>query len=155
MVMKESAHSLSSEERVMIDRVMDLQNLKVLHVAIPLAKAVSVSIDTPLGEVLDQCRRHGYSRMPVWQVAGNARRIVGLLSMKSFLYTAETSLDQTAGAYVTQAHYLSDDLRLETALRQLQRHGQRMAIVLGPDKRETGIISMQDILRAIFGEVSL
>ena len=139
----------------MIDRVMDLQNLKVHHVAIPLAKAVSVSVDTPMSEVLDLCRRHGYSRMPVWQPAANSRRIVGLINVRSFLHSATPDPGPTAGAYVTQAHYLSDDLRLETALRQLQRNGQRMAIVLGPDKRETGIVSMQDILRAIFGDVSL
>jgi len=37
----------------------------------------------------------------------------------------------------------------------LQKSGQRLAVVLGRDRREIGILSLQDVLRAIFGEVSL
>jgi CBS domain containing-hemolysin-like protein len=37
----------------------------------------------------------------------------------------------------------------------LQRSGQRLAIVLGRDRREIGILSLQDVLKFIFGEVSL
>jgi CBS domain containing-hemolysin-like protein len=51
--------------------------------------------------------------------------------------------------------FLAEDLRLEQALRQMQRSGQRLAIVLGPDRRETGIIALHDTLRVIFGEMSL
>jgi len=37
----------------------------------------------------------------------------------------------------------------------MQRSGQRLGIVLGADKREIGIVSLQDILKVIFGEVRL
>jgi CBS domain containing-hemolysin-like protein len=40
-------------------------------------------------------------------------------------------------------------------LQRLQRSGQRLAIVLGRDRRETGIVSMEDILRVVFGDVRL
>lgn len=155
LVMQESAQSLTSEEQAMINRVMDLQNLKVRHVATPLSRTVCVSSDTPLPQILELCRAHGHSRMPVWESQGPNRRIVGLLSMRSILYQADLPADRTAGRFVTQALFLSEDMRLEIALRHLQRNGQRMAIVLGPDRKETGMISMQDILQAIFGEVSL
>ena len=46
-------------------------------------------------------------------------------------------------------------MRLEEALQRMQRSGHRLAIVLGPDDREVGIISLQDILKMIFGDVSL
>ena len=57
--------------------------------------------------------------------------------------------------HVKSALYLEEDLRLETALRRMQRGGQRLAIVLARDRREIGILSLQDVLRVIFGEVSL
>ena len=38
---------------------------------------------------------------------------------------------------------------------RMQKSGQRLAIVLGRDRRELGIISLQDVLKVIFGEVSL
>ena len=53
------------------------------------------------------------------------------------------------------ALFLDEDLRLEVALRRMQRSGQRLAVVLGRDRREIGIMSLQDILKVIFGEVSL
>jgi CBS domain containing-hemolysin-like protein len=40
-------------------------------------------------------------------------------------------------------------------MRRMQRSGQRLAIVLGRDQRETGLVSLGDILQTIFGEVSL
>jgi CBS domain containing-hemolysin-like protein len=41
------------------------------------------------------------------------------------------------------------------ALRRMQRSGQRLAVVLGRDRREIGIVTLQDILKLVFGEVNL
>jgi len=63
-----------------------------------------------------------------------------------------TSLDPTApaGKFIQPAIYLEEDLRLELALRRFQRSGQRLAIVLSRDRREIGILSLQDILKVLF-----
>jgi CBS domain containing-hemolysin-like protein len=53
------------------------------------------------------------------------------------------------------ALYLEEEARLENVLRRMQRTGQRLAIVLSQDQRELGIVSLQDVLKAIFGEVRL
>ena len=57
------------------------------------------------------------------------------------------------GEYV--AATLAGVMRLEEALRRMQRSGRRLAIVLDSDQREIGIISLEDILNMIFGEVKL
>jgi CBS domain containing-hemolysin-like protein len=46
-------------------------------------------------------------------------------------------------------------MRVEVALRRMQRSGQRLAIVLGREGREIGTLELQDVLESIFGEVSL
>jgi CBS domain containing-hemolysin-like protein len=46
-------------------------------------------------------------------------------------------------------------VRLEIALRRMQRAGQRMAIVLAHDGSEVGIVTLEDILKLMFGEVKL
>ena len=53
------------------------------------------------------------------------------------------------------ALFLDEDLRLEVALRRMQRSGQRLAIVLAATGARVGIVSLQDVLKVIFGEVSL
>jgi len=57
--------------------------------------------------------------------------------------------------HIKPALYLEEDLRLEIALRRMQRGGQRLAIVLGREGREIGLLSLQDVLKMIFGEVRL
>ena len=101
------------------------------------------------------CHERNLTRLPVWQEEGNRRRIVGVVSLKTLLYRSDLDVKRTAADYVKPALYLSEEMRLEEALRRMQRSGQRLGIVLGRDQREVGIVSLQDILKFIFGEVSL
>jgi CBS domain containing-hemolysin-like protein len=153
-MMLESAAILSSEEQAMINRVLDLQSLTVRTLARPLDGVPTVTARTPMGEVLQLCRDQGVTRVPVWQIEGDSRKIVGLIALRSVIYHADLDPGRTAGEYVRPALYLEDHLRLETALQRMRRGGQRMAIVLGQDRREQGVVSLQDIIRFIFGELS-
>jgi magnesium and cobalt exporter, CNNM family len=155
ILMQESAQSLTSEERVMINRVMDLQNIKVDDIAIPLSKTVTATAETPALQALELIRRHGFSRLPVWDEEGPKGRLVGLATVKALLYEREIVPSEPTGPFVRPALRLAHGMRLDEALRQMQRQGHRLAIVIGSDGRETGIISLQDILRAVFGDVSL
>jgi putative hemolysin len=154
-VMQESAQNLSSEEKTMINRVLDLQKLTVSHIAVPLSNTVSVTTATPMEDVLNICRERNLTRLPVVRREQGKERIVGVISLKKLLYSEVLDLTKSAGDYVNPALYLQDDLRLEDALRRMQRSGRRLAVVLNHDQREIGILSLQDILKTIFGEVSL
>ena len=155
LVMQESAQGLTSEERTMINRVLDLQSLTVRQAMKPLTEAVTVTALTSIGEALAVCRERHFTRLPVWEKREGQPRIIGLLTFNTLLYQPELDKSKPAADYVKPALYLDEDLRLEIALRRMQRGGQRLAIVLGRERREIGIISLQDVLRVIFGEVSL
>ena len=139
----------------MINRVLDLQHLTVGQIATPLEKAVTATTRTPMAEVLRLCRERNLTRLPVWQDEGNRHRIVGVVSLKTLLYQIDLESQRTAGDYVKPALYLTEEMRLEEALRRMQRSGQRLGIVLGRDQRELGLVSLHDILKFIFGELSL
>jgi CBS domain containing-hemolysin-like protein len=155
LVMQETAQGLSNEERSMINRVLDFQNLAVRHVTIPLDKVTKVDAAAPMSDVLRLCQERGLTRMPVQQNDGGRQRILGLVSLKTALYQPGLDPAKTASDYVKPALFVPENLPLEEALRRMQRGGQRLAIVLGRDRREVGIVSLQDILKALFGEVSL
>jgi putative hemolysin len=155
LVMQESAQALTSEERTMINRVLDLQTLTVRQVMKPLEKAVAIAAQTPVSSALALCREQHLTRLPVWETRDGQKRIVGVLGLNSLLYQGEPDGGRPVGAYVSPALFLDEDLRLEVALRRLQRSGQRLAVVLGRERREIGIVSLQDVLKVIFGEVSL
>ena len=155
IVMQESAQGLTGEERAMINRVLDLQNLSVQRVTIPLALTATVSAETPVCEVAELGRAKGFSRFPVWRKEAGHRRIAGLVNLRSLLYEGLRDEHRPVGEFLKPALYLEEEMRLEVALRQMQRSGHRLAIVLGRDRREIGIVCLQDILQVIFGEVRL
>jgi len=155
LVMQESSQALTSEERALINRVLDLQSLTVRQVVTPLAQAATVTAQTPLREALALCRERKVSRLPVWDTRDRQQRIIGLLSLNAVLFEADLNVDRPVAEYVRPGLYIEEDLRLEVALRRMQRSGQRLAIVLDRERRESGVLSLQDVLKVIFGEVSL
>jgi CBS domain containing-hemolysin-like protein len=155
LVMQESAQAFTSEERLMINRVLDLEALTVRQAMKPLAQAVTVATGTPLREAFKLCRERNLARLPVREEREGKPRIVGLLPCNTLLYEAGLDAARPAGDFVRPALYLEEDLRLEVALRRMQRSGQRLGIVLGRDRRESGIITLYDVLKVMFGDVEL
>ena len=152
---QESEQVFSSEERAMINRVLDLENLTVRRIAKPLAEAVTIDGAATLEEALKMFRESGLTRVPVWQTRSGAQRIVGLLSAESVMFAPELDPARKVSEMIGPALFLDEDLRLDVALERLQRGGQRLAVVLGRDGQESGILSLSDILKTIFGEVRL
>ncbi|MFO1512425.1 MAG: hypothetical protein U1F83_05845 [Verrucomicrobiota bacterium] len=93
--------------------------------------------------------------MPVWQQRGGARRIAGLVSAESLMFAAAPEPTRKVAEVIVPALFLEEDLRLVVALERLQRGGQGLAVVLGSDGAEVGVVSLGDILKTIFGEVKL
>jgi len=153
--MKESSQGLSSEERVMISRVLDLQRLTVQRVALPMQKVVSAPAHAPVAELLALCRERGYSRIPLWQEGKEGRRTVGLFSLMPWLYEGARGGERKAEECMEKALFLDGGMRMDEALRRMQRAGERLAIVRAADQTELGVVSLEDILKFMFGEVSL
>ena len=154
-IMQESGGTLSTEERAMINRVLDLQSLTVRHITQPISTTATATMQTPIGEVLAMSRDRHITRLPVWETRDGRRRIAGIISMITILYIADLDPHRPVADFVRPALYVEEDSRLETALQRMQRSGQRLAVVLGRDQREIGIITLSDILKLIFGEVTL
>jgi len=155
VVMQESSQTFTSDERAMINRVLDLQNYTVGQIAVPVEQLVAVDKDTPVGDVLKLAREKNISRLPVWEIREGRRRIAGLLPVTALLFNSALDLQQPASLHLTPALFMDEDMRLEIALRRMQRAGQRLAIVLTRDGSEAGIVTLEDILKLMFGEVKL
>jgi len=154
-VMQESAQSLTSDERAMINRVLDLQNFTVRQIATPLAQAVTVEAQTPLDEAFRLARERRLWRLPVREIRDGAPRIAGLLALGPLLFRDDLDLQKPAAAHMTPALFVNENMRLEVALRLMQRAGHRLAIVLARDGAEMGVVSLEDILKVMFGEMKL
>jgi CBS domain containing-hemolysin-like protein len=154
-MMQESAQALTTGERAMINRVLDLQTVTVRQIAMPLDQVVTVDTRTPIGEALALARERKLWRLPVLETRTGQRRIAGLLILGPLLFRDDLDLQKPAAAHMTPALFLDEDTRLEVAFRRMQRAGERLAIVLGRDRHESGVVTLEDILKVIFGEVKL
>lgn len=150
VVMQESGKTLSREERGMINRVLDLQSLTTSAITTPWDKTVTFPSETTVGEALARAGEIAFTRVPVWRPEGGRRRIAGLLDLSSLLYAETVDPRRRVGDLLLPALFLDDSTRLEVALRQMQRTGQRLAVVLGRNGDEVGIVTLDDILQVIF-----
>jgi magnesium and cobalt exporter, CNNM family len=154
-VMQESSQALTSDERVMINRILDLQNFTVRQITKPLTQTVALEMQTRVGEAFQQAREKQFFRLPVWETRDGKRRIAGLLMAGPLLFRNDLDLQKPVSAYMTPALFLDEGMRLENALRRMQRGAQRLAVILGRDGKEIGVVTLEDILKVMFGEVKL
>jgi CBS domain containing-hemolysin-like protein len=155
LLMQESGQAFTSEERAMINRVLDLQSLTVRQAMKPFAQDSRVTMEMPVSEVLAIVRQTQAVRLPLWEKRENRERIAGLVNVNALLFDSNLDANRRVGSYLQPALFVDEDMRVEVALRRMQRSGQRLAVVLGRDGRELGTLGLQDVLEVIFGEVSL
>jgi putative hemolysin len=154
-VMRESGQALTDDEHAMVNRILDLQNYSVGQIARPLTETVTVEAATPLREAIALAREKNLSRLPVWEVRDGQRRVAGLVDVGPLLYRESLDVEKPASAFMIPAVFVNEGIRLEVALRLMQRAGQRMAIVLSRERTEIGIVAVKDILKVMFGEMKL
>ena len=151
-LMEDSDDGLSDGERTMISQVLRLSERTLAQVAIPLNLSVTASADSPISSVIALCRDNRIARVPIWKFGGGQRKVVGIVTLKTSLYKEDFDSDKPASEYLQPALFLPADLKVEAALKRMQRSGQWLAIVTSESQKEAGIVSLQDILNVVFSD---
>lgn len=153
LVMRDSGANLGSAERSMIERVLDLQKTLVGDIMVPMPEAVTVTRETPLSDLFNLCKEKDIDRLPVREPSTG--RILGLVTLQNTLYHEAADPVRAVGDFVQPAVFMDDSLHLDVALQRMRQSGHRMAIVLGADRREVGLLTLEDLLRFMFGDLRL
>ena len=153
--MTASGQGLTDDERVMIDRVLDLQKIPVRELAVSFDELPEINTETSVSELVSNQAIGAYTRLPVWNLQGGRRRIAGVLNLRRLIFLPESEWERPAGHFIESALYQDEDVRLQKLLQTMQRSGQRVVIILDKQKRELGMVSLPDILKVVFGEVKV
>lgn len=141
---KKRGARITAIERMMIKRVLDLQNHSAADIMTPLAKITKVSENTPLQECYKLVRKCGHVRLPVFSTSG--KKCAGILHVLDVLSFAPDPALTCAGSYVQPPFFVSNDLRADDLLPLMRRNRQPMAFVRNKEAEVIGIVTEANIL---------
>ena len=151
--MTASGQGLTNDERVMIDRVLDLQKIPVRELAVSFEELPEISTEDSVSDLISNQSIGAYTRLPVWEQQKGKRRIAGVLNLRRLIFLPELEWKRPAGDFIESTLYQDEDVRLQKLLQTMQRSGQRVVVILDKQKRELGIVTLPDILKVVFGEI--
>jgi putative hemolysin len=147
-----SSESIMAEERKeMLHNVFEIGDTQVREIMIPRTEVTAVDIDDPMPEILAVFRKSSYSRIPVYR--GSFDNVVGILYVKDLLPHMQRPGDINLEVLLRPVHFIPDTARLEPVLRQMQSMHVHLAIVVDEFGGIEGIITLEDLLEEIVGEI--
>ncbi|MGH9754138.1 MAG: hemolysin family protein, partial [Blastocatellia bacterium] len=152
-VSRKSGH-LEEEEQKLINRVFDFSDAEVREAMIPRFNVAALPVTAMLEEAKQAFRAHGYSRLPVYR--DNLDEIVGVLvrrDLEPYLEgrpEADFKLEELAHPPL----FIPITSRLGTALKQMQAARSHLAFVIDEHGGLEGIVTLEDLLEEIVGEIS-
>jgi CBS domain containing-hemolysin-like protein len=144
--------SLHREKYKMLSKVFDFSDVLVRAVMTPKEKIVSVDVDAKIDDILSKALESGYSRLPVYK--GSTEHIIGMINMKDLL-----SLSTSNGLIVMQdiiypPVFIDSSKKVAELLKDFQKGHTHIAIVTGPGGSLEGLITLEDLLEEIVGEIN-
>ncbi|HLJ67765.1 MAG TPA: hemolysin family protein [Chloroflexota bacterium] len=151
-VSERSEGGLTEEEAERIEGILDLDKVVVDQVMRPRVDIVAVPADMPVMEALDVILREGHSRIPVYDESID--NIIGILYDKDLLkYVRENATDVSLRDIAREAIFVPESKRADDLLREFQRRKVHLAIVFDEYGGTAGLVTIEDILEEIVGEI--
>ena len=146
-----SANGMPEEKREMLEKVFEIGLTRVREVMIHRGEVTAVDIKDPIPDILTVINQTHYSRIPVYRQ--NFDNPLGILHVKDLLQHVRENRAINLQALLRPAHFVPDSARLDVVLRQLQSMHLHMAIVVDEFGGVAGIVTLEDLLEEIVGEI--
>ena len=141
------------EEREMIHGVFELEDTLVRSVMVPRTDMFCLDVATPIHEIQPKLRDKLHSRVPVYE--GTIDVIVGVLYTKELLkYMRGLPGDFDLRAHLHPPYFVPETKRADALLQEFQAKRLHMAIVVDEFGGTAGLVSLEDLLEEVVGEIA-
>lgn len=146
--------AINKSEKAMINRIFEFNDKLVSNILTHRTDMTVISVDATLAEVTDIINENPYSRFPVYE--RDVDNIIGVLHVKDlirsipFLSADELSIRKT----MRKAHFVIETRKIDELFSSMQKNNIHIAIVLDEYGGTEGIVTIEDIIEEIVGDIS-
>jgi putative hemolysin len=151
MIAGSSETAMPDEKKEMLHNIFEIGATQVREIMIPRIEVTAVDIDDDISKILSVVNKTNYSRIPVYRQ--NFDNPVGILYVKDLLQYVQKAEAINLQVLLRPVHFIPDSARLDIVLRQLQSMHLHMAVVVDEFGGVEGIITLEDLLEEIVGEI--
>jgi len=143
---------LEQEEQKMIVSIFRLGDTLVREIMIPRIDILALDVNTPIEQTMDALQQSGHSRVPVFR--DSVDNILGLLYAKDLLgIWREGKREVSLSDHLRQAYFVPEAKKVDELLAELQAKRIHMAIVVDEYGGVAGLVTLEDIVEEIVGEI--
>lgn len=142
---------IDEDTQDMLEGVFEIAELRVRDIMIPRSQMVTISSDTPIKEVINSIISAGHSRYPV--IHDDKDHIEGILLAKDVLKVAVNKDSAKLIDIIRPAVVVPESKRVDRLLKEFQQCRYHMAIVVDEYGGVSGLVTIEDILELIVGEI--
>jgi CBS domain containing-hemolysin-like protein len=140
---------IHEEEKEMILRVFNFSETQVADAMVPLIEVVGVPETATCGEARSVMIEHGFSRLVVYRK--RIDRLVGMVMHSDLLFAPDDA--RPVGSVMHEIMYVPETKRVDELFVDLRRKRQRLAVAVDEYGGAVGLISIEDILEEIVGDI--
>lgn len=150
----EESGVIEQQEQEMIKGIIELEETIVREIMTPRVEIVAISMDATLEALLALAQAHNYSRLPVYhETIDNIRGIVYARDLLNYLGRPEALREVRVSELMTPPQYIPETLNILTLLKDMRLRKNHMAIVVDEFGGTAGLVTLEDIIEEITGEI--
>ncbi len=149
----EEGGAIKQSEHELIQNVFEFDDRVVKSILVPRTKISAIDIESEPKEILDRMIDEGYSRMPVYK--DSLDNVIGVIFMKDMLKLMKQSrlIKEDIERIIRPAHFIPQSKRINDLLREFQTLHIQMAIVTSEFGGITGLVTLEDVIEELVGEI--
>ncbi len=142
---------IESEERQMIANVVDFGDSFAKDVMVPKMDVVFISVDASYNELIDTYKEHTFSRIPVFKESRD--NIVGIVNLKDVFFYEGAKKDFSITSIMREAYFTFEYKKTSELFMEMKQESIPMAIVLDEYGSTSGMLTLEDLLEEIVGDI--